>query len=145
MSLAEPSQAATPTTVAAAADGRGRGDEDEEKAGAVVACYNNLHYHPRHKMAAVAVDGGHTFGKKTFHKPTYCHHCSDLLWGLIGQGYICDGEFWLLLSNMEEEAATGCSRNLHTISVFISLHLLLFLHLLAQNLFIARSRRLSPT
>lgn len=45
----------------------------------------------RHKMAAAA-DGGHSFGKKTFHKPTYCHHCSDLLWGLIGQGYICDGE-----------------------------------------------------
>lgn len=40
-----------------------------------------------HKMA----DGGHSFGKKTFHKPTYCHHCSDLLWGLIGQGYICEG------------------------------------------------------
>lgn len=37
------------------------------------------------------VDSGHTFGKKTFHKPTYCHHCSDLLWGLIGQGYICEG------------------------------------------------------
>lgn len=36
--------------------------------------------------------GGHSFGKKTFHKPTYCHHCSDLLWGLIGQGYICEGE-----------------------------------------------------
>lgn len=34
---------------------------------------------------------GHSFGKKTFHKPTYCHHCSDLLWGLIGQGYICEG------------------------------------------------------
>ncbi|CAO1437458.1 unnamed protein product [Diamesa tonsa] len=34
--------------------------------------------------------GGHSFGKKTFHKPTYCHHCSDLLWGLIGQGYICE-------------------------------------------------------
>lgn len=41
-----------------------------------------------HKMA----DGGHSFGKKTFHKPTYCHHCSDLLWGLIGQGYICEGK-----------------------------------------------------
>lgn len=42
-----------------------------------------------HKMA----DGGHSFGKKTFHKPTYCHHCSDLLWGLIGQGYICEGKY----------------------------------------------------
>lgn len=38
-------------------------------------------------------DGGHTFVKKNFHKPTYCHHCSDILWfGLIGQGYICEGE-----------------------------------------------------
>ncbi|XP_044743497.1 diacylglycerol kinase theta isoform X3 [Chrysoperla carnea] len=33
---------------------------------------------------------GHTFGKKTFHKPTYCHHCSDMLWGLIQQGFICE-------------------------------------------------------
>lgn len=51
-------------------------------------------------------DGSHSFGKKTFHKPTYCHHCSDLLWGLIGQGHICEGiihakqkiykiQFWL--------------------------------------------------
>ena len=38
-------------------------------------------------------DGGHTFVKKNFHKPTYCHHCSDILWfGLIGQGYICEGK-----------------------------------------------------
>lgn len=34
---------------------------------------------------------GHVFTKKTFHKPTYCHHCSDMLWGLIQQGYICEG------------------------------------------------------
>ncbi|KAJ8894053.1 hypothetical protein PR048_006663 [Dryococelus australis] len=34
---------------------------------------------------------GHTFTKKTFHKPTYCHHCTDMLWGLIQQGYICEG------------------------------------------------------
>lgn len=33
---------------------------------------------------------GHVFSKKTFHKPTYCHHCTDMLWGLIGQGYICE-------------------------------------------------------
>lgn len=35
---------------------------------------------------------GHSFGKKTFHKPTYCHHCSDMLWGLIQQGFICEGK-----------------------------------------------------
>lgn len=34
---------------------------------------------------------GHFFVKKTFHKPTYCHHCTDMLWGLIGQGLVCEG------------------------------------------------------
>ncbi|XP_050389110.1 diacylglycerol kinase theta [Patella vulgata] len=33
---------------------------------------------------------GHFFVKKTVHKPTYCHHCTDMLWGLIGQGYVCE-------------------------------------------------------
>nr|XP_022288117.1 diacylglycerol kinase theta-like isoform X3 [Crassostrea virginica]XP_022333680.1 diacylglycerol kinase theta-like isoform X3 [Crassostrea virginica] len=33
---------------------------------------------------------GHSFIKKTFHKPTYCHHCTLMLWGLIGQGYVCE-------------------------------------------------------
>ncbi|CAH1986375.1 unnamed protein product [Acanthoscelides obtectus] len=33
---------------------------------------------------------GHTFCKKTFHKPTYCHHCTDMLWGLIQQGFTCE-------------------------------------------------------
>ena len=35
---------------------------------------------------------GHSFVKKTFHKPTNCHYCGDLLWGLMGQGYICEGK-----------------------------------------------------
>jgi hypothetical protein len=34
---------------------------------------------------------GHFFVKKTFHKPTYCHHCTEMLWGLIGQGLTCEG------------------------------------------------------
>ncbi|CAG9580092.1 unnamed protein product [Danaus chrysippus] len=42
-------------------------------------------------QAAPAPQRTHSFAKKTFHKPTYCHHCSDLLWGLIGQGYGCEG------------------------------------------------------
>merc|ERR1712142_722373 len=33
---------------------------------------------------------GHFFTKKTFHKPTYCNNCTDMLWGLIGQGYVCE-------------------------------------------------------
>ena len=35
---------------------------------------------------------GHFFSKKTFHRPTYCHHCTDMLWGLIGQGFMCEGQ-----------------------------------------------------
>lgn len=34
---------------------------------------------------------GHQFMKKTFFQPTYCQHCSELLWGLKGQGYLCEG------------------------------------------------------
>ncbi|XP_066584686.1 diacylglycerol kinase theta [Prorops nasuta] len=45
-------------------------------------------------MASVSVetpaDCGHSFSKKSFHKPTYCHSCTDLLWGLRQQGYICE-------------------------------------------------------
>ncbi|XP_064653188.1 diacylglycerol kinase theta-like isoform X3 [Lineus longissimus] len=42
---------------------------------------DHLEFNPGH---------GHFFVKKTFHKPTYCHHCTDMLWGLIGQGYVCE-------------------------------------------------------
>ena len=34
---------------------------------------------------------GHEFKKRTFYKPTYCQHCSEMLWGLINQGYQCTG------------------------------------------------------
>ena len=40
---------------------------------------------------------GHSFVKKTFHKPTNCHYCSELLWGLMGQGYICEGMYYVLV------------------------------------------------
>ena len=32
---------------------------------------------------------GHAFKKTTFKKPTYCHHCSEFLWGLALQGVKC--------------------------------------------------------
>lgn len=47
---------------------------------------------PDSAAAAAAERGhGHFFCRKTFHRPTYCHHCTDMLWGLIGQGYVCEG------------------------------------------------------
>ncbi|XP_031628773.1 diacylglycerol kinase theta isoform X2 [Contarinia nasturtii] len=54
-------------------------------------------------------DGGHSFGKKTFHKPTYCHHCSDLLWGLIGQGYICEVCNFIVHEKCIPSVVTPCS------------------------------------
>lgn len=33
---------------------------------------------------------GHCFKKVTLTKPTFCHSCSDFIWGLIG--FLCEGE-----------------------------------------------------
>ncbi|XP_003380801.1 conserved hypothetical protein [Trichinella spiralis] len=33
---------------------------------------------------------GHFFVKKNFGKPIHCHHCCDLFWGILSQGYICE-------------------------------------------------------
>ncbi|XP_021713148.1 diacylglycerol kinase theta isoform X5 [Aedes aegypti] len=52
--------------------------------------------------------GEHSFGRKTFHKPTYCHHCSDLLWGLIGQGYICEVCNFIVHDKCEKNVITPC-------------------------------------
>lgn len=34
---------------------------------------------------------GHDFAKKTFFQPTYCHYCSEMLWGIKSQGCVCKG------------------------------------------------------
>lgn len=44
---------------------------------------------------------GHFFVRKTFHKPTYCHHCTDMLWGLIGQGFVCEGMVVIVHLNLD--------------------------------------------
>ncbi|KAK4005439.1 hypothetical protein OUZ56_007151 [Daphnia magna] len=49
---------------------------------------------------------GHYFLKKNFHKPSYCHHCSDLVWGLLGQGYVCEeNSFRWLMSVVNHDFA----------------------------------------
>ncbi|XP_034187322.1 diacylglycerol kinase theta isoform X9 [Osmia lignaria lignaria] len=40
--------------------------------------------------AEILSSHGHSFSKKSFHKPTYCHSCTDMLWGLIQLGNICE-------------------------------------------------------
>lgn len=39
------------------------------------------------KRAAAA---GHWLKKVTLTKPTYCHSCSDFIWGLVG--FLCEGK-----------------------------------------------------
>ena len=43
----------------------------------------------------VGMSLGHDFAKKTFFQPTYCHYCSELLWGIKHQGFMCKGEEWM--------------------------------------------------
>ena len=40
----------------------------------------------------LAYQHGHSFIRKTFRTPTNCHYCTELLWGLMGQGYTCEGK-----------------------------------------------------
>ncbi|PAV83429.1 hypothetical protein WR25_08674 [Diploscapter pachys] len=41
-------------------------------------------------LLSVGQNHGHFFSKKTFGKPTYCHHCCDKIWGMLTQGYCCE-------------------------------------------------------
>ncbi|TGZ68837.1 hypothetical protein CRM22_004063 [Opisthorchis felineus] len=40
---------------------------------------------------------GHLFFKRTLHKPACCHHCGEVIWGLISTGFQC--EFCNLLAH----------------------------------------------
>ncbi|XP_065844000.1 diacylglycerol kinase theta-like isoform X2 [Oscarella lobularis] len=42
---------------------------------------------PSHRVQPIRL--GHRFQKKTFRKRTFCHHCTDMLWGIVNQGYQC--------------------------------------------------------
>uniref|UniRef100_A0A672KCQ0 Phorbol-ester/DAG-type domain-containing protein n=1 Tax=Sinocyclocheilus grahami TaxID=75366 RepID=A0A672KCQ0_SINGR len=38
---------------------------------------------------------GHCFRKVTLTKPTFCHHCSDFIWGIVG--FVCEGKMVYLI------------------------------------------------
>ncbi|PAA62561.1 hypothetical protein BOX15_Mlig019125g1 [Macrostomum lignano] len=46
---------------------------------------------PEDGMGGIDPESGHkhSFIKRTFHRPTYCHHCAEMLWGLLSQGFTC--------------------------------------------------------
>lgn len=62
-----------------------------------------------HQLQPFIQGHGHYFTKKTFHKPTYCHHCADMLWGLIGQGYICDVCNFVVHERCMKTVVSSCS------------------------------------
>lgn len=37
-----------------------------------------------------AIPPGHSFRRVTLTKPTFCHYCTDFIWGLAG--YLCEGK-----------------------------------------------------
>ncbi|XP_036445539.1 diacylglycerol kinase theta isoform X1 [Colossoma macropomum] len=43
---------------------------------------------PGSRSKQPANNNGHSFRKVTLTKPTFCHHCSDFIWGLVG--YVCE-------------------------------------------------------
>ncbi|XP_012144592.1 diacylglycerol kinase theta isoform X4 [Megachile rotundata] len=52
---------------------------------------------------------GHTFSKKMFHKPTYCHSCTDMLWGLIQLGNICEVCNYVVHDRCLKSVVSPCS------------------------------------
>lgn len=46
----------------------------------------------RQESMATLLGHGHEFVKTTFYQPTFCHHCTDMLWGLRNQGIVCESE-----------------------------------------------------
>ena len=53
---------------------------------------------------------GHSFGKKTFFQPTYCQFCSEMLWGIKGQGFACAGEWLVTACNAMQCCALALKR-----------------------------------
>ncbi|ERL86499.1 hypothetical protein D910_03903 [Dendroctonus ponderosae] len=61
------------------------------------------------QASACVVAHGHAFQKKTFHKPTYCHHCGDMLWGLIQQGFVCEVCNFVVHERCSKTVISPCS------------------------------------
>lgn len=71
----------------AASPGNGRKKNGGESPG---SGRMKLHQSPSNRAAKCHTGAaGHSFRKVTLTKPTFCHHCSDFIWGLVG--YVCEG------------------------------------------------------
>lgn len=73
--------------------------KDLERGVSTPALFTGSKYTPKaplplneEEVVTVGEGMGHHFVKKTFFQPTHCHYCADLLWGLKGQGFLCQGK-----------------------------------------------------
>ncbi|KAG8437477.1 hypothetical protein GDO86_008252 [Hymenochirus boettgeri] len=46
----------------------------------------------KHQLKQAPCSPAHGFRKVTLTKPTFCHHCTDFIWGLAG--FQCEGKVW---------------------------------------------------
>nr|CRZ23305.1 Bm305 [Brugia malayi] len=60
-------------------------------------------------LLAVGRDHGHYFVRKTFGKPTYCHHCCDKIWGMLTQGYVCEVCNFICHDKCKKTVVSFCS------------------------------------
>ena len=63
--------------------GGGGGSERDRNAGSSTSPVKNSKMTYQH---------GHSFIKKNSHKNLSCQYCSEIVWGIMGQAYICEGE-----------------------------------------------------
>uniref|UniRef100_A0AAR2K4D7 Diacylglycerol kinase n=1 Tax=Pygocentrus nattereri TaxID=42514 RepID=A0AAR2K4D7_PYGNA len=68
--------------------GRRKGESPGSSSSSPSSSRRKLPQSPGSRSKQPANNNGHSFRKVTLTKPTFCHHCSDFIWGLVG--YVCE-------------------------------------------------------
>ncbi|XP_032355186.1 protein kinase D4 [Etheostoma spectabile] len=63
----------------------------------------------------------HTLVVQTYRTPTFCHHCGEMLWGLVRQGLKCDGCGLDFHKRCAFQLPNDCSRARRQVSTSLSL------------------------
>uniref|UniRef100_A0A3Q1AW88 protein kinase C n=1 Tax=Amphiprion ocellaris TaxID=80972 RepID=A0A3Q1AW88_AMPOC len=63
----------------------------------------------------------HSLGVQSYRTPTFCHHCGEMLWGLVRQGLKCDGCGLDFHKRCAFHLPNNCSRARRQVSTSLSL------------------------
>ncbi|KAI8054073.1 hypothetical protein BDF22DRAFT_743045 [Syncephalis plumigaleata] len=63
-------------------------------------------------MATISVKFTHRFAEKTFHRWTFCDHCSKVLWGVVKQGLECTSCGFICHKRCQDELTFVCDHRL---------------------------------